>query len=267
MITNAYEANLSSRIHLAYEPFAIIERDTIDRTLNIPIAQIQIKDAGLTLNCDYNTIKEVAKTEGLRLGGNCIVITEHKEPSKWSTCHQIKADVFLIDNAKKFEKEVIWHRSRKLDISDFKGSTSKRPFTAATSSGFRYRIEGRPAISKKYKLFVETYFDCYLSYFKLVGFDSFVLAHEQIHFDISELYARKFLQKMEKEAKNLNDFLAKQEEILNEMVRELHLKQDEYDSEVYADRSKQSKWTEWIEEELRNHEKYSEKILIVGNEE
>ncbi len=111
-------------------------------------------------------------------------------------------------------------------------------------------MEGRPAFPNKYKLYIETYFDCHFSYFKHTDYDSTVLAHEQIHFDISELYARKFIERIEREALDLNQFLAQQEEILNSVGRELQLKQDEYDSEVYADRTKQPDWNKWIVEEL-----------------
>jgi|GEM_PF-565443 len=266
IITNSLDDHYSSRIEFEYEPFAIFEADTIDRSNVTLLGQIEIKDSGLSLNCDYETIKRLAKTESLKLGGNSFVITEHKEPSSWSTCHRIKADVFQIENPRDYETEVIWNKNRKLEIEDFKGPTAKRPFTAGTSSSFRYRIEGRPAFPKKYKLFVETYFDCYLSYFKHTDFDSHVLDHEQIHFDISELYGRIFLDKVKNEAKDLNEFLAKQESILNEIGREMQLKQDEYDSEVYADRSLQSKWSEWIKEELKNYEVFSNKILIVKKE-
>lgn len=266
IISNSLEGDLSSRSNLFYEPFALIETDTIDRSLMKPIGQIEIKDGGLTLNCDYETIKQLAKDEALKLGGNCLVITEHRKPNQWSTCHRIKADVYSINNAKDYENEVIWNQNRKLEISDFKGPIEKRPFTAGTSSSFRYRIEGRPVFPNKYKLVVETYFDCYLSYFKPTEYDSIVLAHEQIHFDISELYARKFIERIEREALDLNQFLAKQEEILNAVGRESQLKQDEYDSEVYADRTKQTDWNKWIAEELEKYKKYSDKKLIVEKE-
>lgn len=260
------EIKINNRSHLFYEPFALIESDTIDTNAMQLIGQIEIKDGGLTLNCGYETIKKLAKEEALKIGGNCLVITEHRNPNQWSTCHRIKADVYSISNAKEYENEVTWHQNRKLEISDFKGTTEKRPFTAGTSSSFRYRIVGKPASPNKYKLFVETYFDCYLSYFKHTDFDSLVLAHEQIHFDIAELYARKFIEKIEIEAFDLNQLLAKQEEILNSVGRELQLKQDEYDSEVYADRTKQTKWNKWIDEELAKYQKYSDKKLIVENE-
>lgn len=262
VITNAMNEGRMSRIHMTHEPFAVIEQDTFDRAMFSKIGEIEIKDSGMTLQCDFATVKSLAKDEALKLGGNCIIITEHREPSTWSTCHRIKADVFYIDNAQEYETEILWNSKRKLVISDFKGSTEKRPFTAATSSTFRYQLQGRPIAPKKFKVFVETYFDCHSSYFKSTEFDSSVLAHEQIHFDISELYARKFTKRIDTEVRDLKELSSKHESILDEVGRELQLKQDEYDSEVYSDRSKQKKWSSWIREELGKYELYADKAII-----
>ena len=263
VITKSFDHAKSSRSHLYYEPFAFIESDTIDKSQWMAIGKIEIRDGGLTLNCDYETIKKLAKEKALKLGGNGLQITEHRKPDLWSTCHRIKADVLWLPNPRMYEDEVLWHPDRQLEISDFKGSVEKRPFTAGTLSSFRYRIDGIPAFPKKYKIYVETYFDCHLSYFKRTAVDSLVLAHEQVHFDISELYARKFIERIEKEHLDLNQFLAKQEEILKVLGRELQLKQDEYDSEVYVDRTKQQKWNDWIVAELEKYQRYADKVLNV----
>ena len=68
---------------------------------------------------------------------------------------------------------------------------------------------------------------------------------------------------IEKEALDLNQFLAKREQILAEISRELYLRHDEYDSEVYVDRTKQSIWNDRIKNELDKYQKYSNKILTV----
>jgi len=264
IITNSLVTNYNNRSHLYYEPFAFIEIDTIDKSSFKRIGNIIIKDTGFSLDCSYETIKKMAKKETLKLGGNCLVINEHKKPDKWSTCHRIKAEVYLISNAKEYENEVIWHQNRKLVTSDFKGSVEKRPFTAATFSSFRYTLDAIPLIKNSYTLNVETFFDCNSSYFKHTKLDSFVLIHEQLHFDISELYARKFIESIEKEALDLNQFLAKHEIILTEIGRELNLRHDEYDSEVYVDRTKQSIWNDRIKNELDKYQKYSNKILTVN---
>lgn len=264
IVTKSSKVKYPNRSEFYYEPFAIFELDTINRAQFIKLGQIEIKDNGLTLICDYETVKRIAKDEALKLGGNSYVITEHKRPNQWSTCHRIKADVLLISNPKEHEREIIWHKNRQLEISDFKGLTDKRPFTAATASSFRINFVGRVASPKKYKLTVETFFDCYSSYFKASESDSDVLNHEQVHFDITELYARKFIERVQKERLDLNQLFEKQEIILNEVWRETQIKQDEYDSEVYADINKQAKWNKWIQEELEKYKNYSLKNITIN---
>lgn len=262
--TNVVNLSTSKRpVTQVYEPFAIFEKDTLDLRTNQLLGEIEIKDSGFSLRCDYETVKGMAIKQAKEMGGNCLVITEHRLPNKWSTCHRIKAKIYTIDNAHQYESEILWSAKRPLEIRDFKGEIDKRPFLAATASSFRYYLEGKPGFSKDYTLRVQTYFDCYLSYFKHSELDSATLAHEQIHFDISELYARKFIMEMELAAKNVEEAMANQEKILDKIGRELRLKQDEYDSEVYVDDSKQVKWANWIKEELDRTKKYENKILSV----
>lgn len=262
--TNVVNLSTSKRpITQDYEPFALFEKDTVALKSSQLIGEIEIKDSGFSLRCDYETVKGTAIKQAKEMGGNCLVIIEHKLPSKWSTCHRIKAKIYVIEDAHQYESEILWSAKRPLKIRDFKGAIDKRPFQAATASSFRYYIEGKPGFSKDYNLSVQTYFDCYLSYFKHSEIDSAVLAHEQIHFDISELYARKFIKEMERDAKNIDEAIAKQEILLDEIGRELRLKQDEYDTEVYADDSKQINWTNWIKEELTKTKAYENKTLSV----
>lgn len=265
VLSETTSTSRTNRSELSYLPFAIIENDTTTFDINQKIGKIEIKDSGLSTNCDFMDVKSLAKKEALKMGGNCYVITEHREPNKWSTCHRIKADVYFIDNPEAYEYEIEWNEKRRLKIEDFKGSTNKRPFTAATASSFRYSITTKTGYSKNYTIKATTFFDCETSYFKRTERNSAVLAHEQIHFDISELYARKFLIRMEKEAKNINEALAIHRNILDEISKELQLKQDEYDSEVYPDPSKQKEWNNWIKHELNNTNLYKDKTIHIKN--
>lgn len=60
------------------------------------IGQIKIGDSGFTTNCGYDKVLKDAISQARSLGGNILQITEHKEPSiLGSSCHRIKADVYL----------------------------------------------------------------------------------------------------------------------------------------------------------------------------
>ena len=248
---------------LIYQSFGIIESDSIRIDDYEFLATIQIKEKGFTVNCDYQTVKRLAVSKARELGGNCLRITEHKTPDKTSTCHRIKADVLRISNPEKFETEITWHPQRTLKIENFKGSTSKRPFQAATYSMIQYYAKHSP-ITGKAKAYVESVFNADLSYFKRSTHDEYILKHEQLHFDITEIYARKFRKSIIEKKMTFVQFSDQHISMFNKIQEELRLKQDEYDSEVYSDSSLQPKWNDWVKEELKKYEEYSDTEIIFG---
>lgn len=46
--------------------------------------------------CTYDRVIADAQVQARGMGGNLIQITEHRDPDMWSTCHRIKADVYLV---------------------------------------------------------------------------------------------------------------------------------------------------------------------------
>ncbi|NCA80374.1 MAG: hypothetical protein EOM76_09375 [Sphingobacteriia bacterium] len=59
------------------------------------LGSISVGESGFTKtkNCTYQAVINDAILLARGMGGNVICITEHKEPG-WSTCHQIKCDVY-----------------------------------------------------------------------------------------------------------------------------------------------------------------------------
>jgi hypothetical protein len=241
-----------------YESFALIEdSEIIDSAHYEIIADLEIKDKGLTVNCDYETIKGIAEKKAREMGGNCLLITEHRKPDIKSTCHRIKAQVLNVKNVEKYENYILWHPKRPLKPSYFRGPIEKRPFQASTYSMIQY-LATSSAKRGLVKIVVKSLFDCNLSYFKPSKRDSFVLAHEQLHFDITEIYARKFRKVILEEMSTYKNFLIGHETAFSGILEELALKQDEYDSEVYSDEELQKKWNEWVASEMSRLEKYSQ---------
>lgn len=242
------------------QPFAVIEKDTVDFSSEQLLGTVEIKDNGLSIHCQYEKVMAKAKQEALKMGGNCLVLTKHVAPNVWSSCDHIKANIYAIKNPRKYELKIFWSPDRKLAIADFKGSVENRPFLAATGSGFEFKIKLH-GIAGRYKIEGFTYFDCKASYFKRSKQDSVTLVHEQVHFDISELYARKFIMRMQQEADNFRKAMAIHQQVMEDITREMQVKQDEYDAEIYPDRSKQSKWSTWIKEELEKTKALADKRL------
>lgn len=90
-----------------------------------------------------------------------------------------------------------------------------------------------------------------------------MLRHEQLHFDISELYARKFVSRVQNEFSNMTDWDDGHEDLYSEIREALYLEQDRYDFEVYADTSLQAGWSSRIEKELDMLSEYEGEKTIV----
>lgn len=206
------------------------------------IGEIKIGDPVLTINCNYKTVQQIAVTEAKKIGANGLKITEHKLPNALgSSCHRIKALALRIEDITPYETEITWHKDRPLKIADFKGAIDKRPFLAVTSSGIVYEYSGRPIDGY---VTVTTYarFNCLDSYFKDKVHPTETLEHEQGHFDITEIFARKLIKTFKEEIKNTKELQAREQSIYAKVASEWQLMQDEYDSDVYDDPRSQDIW-------------------------
>jgi hypothetical protein len=224
------------------------------------LGKISVKDGGFTLYCEYETVLKLAVDEAKKMGGNCLYITKHLKPTQMgSSCHRIESEVYYVKNPDKYFSKIEWKLDRKLKIRDFRADTINRPFTAATSSSFEYKIW--PKNHNSFYLEVKTLFFCDNSYFKRTYSDEYVLEHEQLHFDISEIFARKLFKELA--FYTYSQLIDKHQKIAEQINKELIIKQDEYDSEVYKDSEKQIKWNNWVNEQLKLSENYSNKSTLI----
>ncbi|HAD11587.1 MAG TPA: hypothetical protein DCF33_04020 [Saprospirales bacterium] len=245
-----------------YEAFALLPDSNLLQN-KVFLGDIIIRDAGFTVDCDFETVVQLAAEKSRKLGGNCFVLTRHKKPGLSSSCHQIRGKVYHIDNAAQFEKTILWHPNRPLKIENFRGNTENRPFQAVTFYKIHSDIKSY-TLAGKTTLSIEARFVCDDSYFKKSQNDTQVLQHEQLHFDIAEIYARKFRKAISEQAINYNQYRAKYEILMAEIRKELLLKQDEYDAEVYKDPSQQTKWNSWVKTELAQMEAFASTDVVLG---
>lgn len=150
---------------------------------------------------------------------------------------------------------LLWQEGEKLTWDDFKG---KPPLinraAATTASGITYRYSASRAKGKMEVDFeVSTYFYPQKSWYQSSLCDSVILEHEQLHFDISELYARKLKNRLESReySKNVKVEVRK---IYKKVVEELNDFQNKYDAETNfsRDREKQIVWQATIVAALKN---------------
>lgn len=151
--------------------------------------------------------------------------------------------------------ETISWSEKKLTWKDFKEEPPISDRVAATTaSGISYRFS-TSGTRKEYKVDFEinTHFYPNKSWFKPELCDDVILSHEQLHFDISELFARK-LRKELSEATFTHENVKKNIKTLyNRNNKELNEFQNRYDSETNYSRNReeQAAWNEEIAEKLK----------------
>ena len=143
------------------------------------------------------------------------------------------------------EDGVPWDPNHRLTWSDFRGIPPESQRVAATTASgisYSYRTQGAPG---KYRLDYEVnaYFYPEKSWYHAEICDSVILSHEQLHFDISELFARKMRKVLEERTFGRN-VRAEVRRIFTEINRELSEFQDRYDRETDFSRNREAQ-TEW----------------------
>jgi Bacterial protein of unknown function (DUF922) len=140
------------------------------------------------------------------------------------------------------DNEIRWQQERKLTFGDFKGDVPlATPWAATTSSmiHFSYESDG----SKISRVVVSASFIPEKSWMKKRLPE--VLAHEQLHFDITEIFARKFYQEVIKvKSANKNELSA----LFKKVNSECDKFQEQYDGETDHGTKEeiQAKWKEKV---------------------
>ena len=153
------------------------------------------------------------------------------------------------------QDEVIpWSADRKLEWSDFKGKFLKTEWAAATTaSSISYRFSTH---EKNGQWFVDFEVGCEFypkkSWYRPDMVDSLILSHEQLHFDISELYARK-LRKRLAEGQFTSNIKEEVKDIYQKLLKELYLYQNKYDRETNFSRNREEQiyWNKMIANALK----------------
>jgi len=143
------------------------------------------------------------------------------------------------------QDEITWTSNQKLKWSDFKGDMPAGSSAAATTaSGISYDFSTFYKNDKlKTNFKVSTFFYPSKSWYNSNFASEWILAHEQLHFDITELYARKMREELRtfKFTKNVK---AEVREIYKKTLRQLNDFQNKYDGETDYSRKKlvQERW-------------------------
>jgi len=168
--------------------------------------------------------------------------------------------IFTVPVLAQENEKISWKEDRLLTWNDFKASPKKHlPYKANTNSGLSFSwssTESESGIRLNYE--VGSNFYPNRSSVKEIEEVEYLLAHEQLHFDITELHARKLrkaLENYEPGANMKNELDA----IYAEVEKQRRQMQNRFDSETRHSTAKEAeyKWREFVENELDKLSEYS----------
>ncbi|HMH33550.1 MAG TPA: DUF922 domain-containing protein [Puia sp.] len=143
-----------------------------------------------------------------------------------------------------------WSAGRRLTWNDFKATPPKNPSAAALTStaikiDFGYYNESL-------QFHIRCRFDKEASWGKVKN--DYVLAHEQGHFDIAEIFARKLNEALKNYKPDSENVRKDVNKIYQDLMNQYYERQDEYDRETnYSiDHKKQEEWLQKVADELRS---------------
>lgn len=160
------------------------------------------------------------------------------------------------------DPEMAWSSRYKLQWSDFKGppnSSSDAAATTASGITFGYRMSETDGKVTNFKAEVTAHFYPDKSWYKPDEVSPHILEHEQLHFDITELHARKLRQQISK-LKVSNTVNMELDNSHRQILQELGAMQNAYDAACDYSRKKEEQklWQETIAKQLLDLKAYAE---------
>ncbi|MCB0373357.1 MAG: DUF922 domain-containing protein [Muricauda sp.] len=155
--------------------------------------------------------------------------------------------------SQEIEEGILWDKNKRLTWANFRGKVPPAAVPAATTaSGISYTYTANLLHHEvKLDFEVNAYFYPNESWYNPTVCTENTLAHEQLHFDISELFARKMRNRLRRTSFSDN-VKAEVREIYQDILKELADYQDQYDWETNFSRNfeKQGEWNQKIAKAL-----------------
>ena len=158
------------------------------------------------------------------------------------------------------DPSITWNSDYRLQWSDFQGKPkSRNTVVAVTASGlsFSYTTKTTSSGLKDYDFVVEAHFYPEQSWYLKERVTPFILEHERLHFDITELHARKF-RKAIQNTRFTDRINREMNAIYDRITAELRDMQNRYDEETNhsINPDAQKRWIQFIAEELDRYKAY-----------
>ena len=168
--------------------------------------------------------------------------------------------VLCFTSAVNDEDTIQWNESQKLSWTDFKGQKQPDSDAAAiTASGitFSYSVKTTDNRITSFDAQAEAHFYPESSWYIEDRCNDHILAHEQLHFDITELYVRIFRYRLAKlqVSQNIKPQLNALHETVNKELADMQYQYDAQ-SENSINKLEQAKWDAYVVENLKKFVAY-----------
>lgn len=161
-------------------------------------------------------------------------------------------------------EKISWNGSRSVGWVDFRAEADKNSgYQASSNTGISYSwgLENNNGVVQlEYMIFSNFYPD--LSWVSSGSDNDYLLSHEQLHFDITELHARKLRKKLAELSVNRlgKDPRKTLNNLYDEVDKERKSMQEKFDKESRhsLNREAEMHWRKYVQEELRKLRAYAQ---------
>ncbi|WP_160138372.1 DUF922 domain-containing protein [Chryseobacterium sp. c4a] len=160
-----------------------------------------------------------------------------------------------------FGQKIIWQEGLKLNWDHFKSPVNRKnnPDVAAyTNCGWEYSVVKSTNPKSPVKIEIKTIFNEDKSWKDVNKINDYILLHEQKHFDIAEIFVRKFRKSIAENIRNSGDYNRLFKSIYNTISTEYKTFQGAYDRDTRhgMNKEKQAEYNAIISGELENLKSY-----------
>jgi hypothetical protein len=234
--------------------FVVVLEEDDRYSNNHRIGIINSVEHDLSYPCTYEKIIEQIKQIARSRGANLVKITDYKKPDRENNCDRISARIYKVDNAKLYERKFSWSPARKLSWEDYKGNPAtirEANVGARTSCRLGIRVDTIRTAGTAHVV-VTNEFICHQSSVRTEQMKPALLAHEQLHFDLCEVYARQLRKELAEAHFTPANVTPVSREIFLRLYKMYRDQQELYDTETNHGLNIQAQdiWKRKIEEAL-----------------
>ena len=158
---------------------------------------------------------------------------------------------------------VTWRMSYRLTWDDFKAAPQAGNTRAWTGSAITYSAKqvGNSIVGT-----VVSYFERQRSWAQTAFTTDYTLRHEQGHFDLYEIYARKLRKCLAEKTFKRKTLNRDYQKIANKIIKKAQAQQKKYDKDTgfALNETNQKKWSEKIARELKELQAYESSVIILS---